>query len=652
MRKFPLLALTSLLGLLLVWAGRPADPADAQGKTGLVLAHYYAWFDPSSFNGGKTPFTHPAPYFSTDQGIMQQHVQQAQGAGIDGFVQAWYGPDASQQTEPNFGALLNVASGSGFKAAVNFEPISPFMPDNGARIFALQTLLNTHATHPAYLRMDGKPVVFFWATWALTVDDWVAIRNAADPNRNSIWIAEGGNVDYLSVFDGMYLYNIAWSDNPAGINIGQGGNTRAASGTYGAYKYWVGTAMPGFNDSLLGRGSNTIIRDRAGGNFYRSSFSGAVQSNPDLIVITSFNEWPEGSHIEPSNEFGDTYLNLTRELISTYKGGGVPSAAPVQPVAPAPVTGGENGAAAGESGSGETAAQPAPVQQGPAPLPTPREDGRAVYIVQSGDTLIDIAVRYDTLLAEIYRLNGITADSLLSVGQEIVLAGDPVVEPTAVAEVATAIGIAEEAQPTATPQFIDQYPGAEINAEDNSVVHRIATGETLIGVAVRYDIPLERLYELNGIDGSSLLSVGQLIILDYLPTPDVSLRGGSADLPIEIPLATPTDAPTETPLPLPTLTPAPTATTQPTAVASSADVEGVQSSSDVGEGSEVAAVVSAPGGESEADLSIENMTENMTENDTGRNGLSNQAVFLFGFAALLLVITAGLFMIFLSRNRN
>lgn len=639
MRKFPLLAVTSLLGLLLVWVGHPAAPADAQGKTGLVLAHYYAWFDPSSFNGGKTPFTHPAPYFSTDQGIMQQHVQQAQGAGIDGFVQAWYGPDASQQTEPNFGALLNVASGSGFKAAVNFEPISPFMPDNGARIFALQTLLNTHANHPAYLRMDGKPVVFFWATWALTVDDWVAIRNAADPNRNSIWIAEGGNVDYLSVFDGMYLYNIAWSNNPAGINIGQGGNTRAASGTYGTYKYWVGTAMPGFNDSLLGRGEQTIIRDRAGGNFYRSSFSGAVQSNPDLIVITSFNEWPEGSHIEPSNEFGDTYLNLTRELISTYKGGGVPSAAPVQPVAPAPATEGESSAAAGAA-AGEVAAQPAPVQQGPAPLPTPREDGRVVYIVRSGDTLIDIAVRYDTLLADIYRLNGITADTLLSVGQEIVLDGDPIVEPTAVAEADATT--AADVQPTATPQFIDQYPGAEVNEEDRSVVHRIATGETLIEVAVRYDIPLDRLYELNGIDGSALLSVGQLIILDYLPTPDVSLRGGSADLPVEIPLATATEASqaTMTPLPLPTVTPQATATPLPTMITPAADL----SDESGGDGTEVAAVVSAPGTESEADLSNERVA--------GGNGFTNRAVFLFGFAALLLVITAGLFMIYLSRNRS
>lgn len=33
-----------------------------------------------------------------------------------------------------------------------------------------------------------------------------------------------------------------------------------------------------------------------------------------LLLVTSFNEWHEGTEIEPSTEFGDAYLRLTEEL--------------------------------------------------------------------------------------------------------------------------------------------------------------------------------------------------------------------------------------------------------------------------------------------------------------------------------------------------
>ncbi|PJF45377.1 MAG: hypothetical protein CUN48_19195, partial [Candidatus Thermofonsia Clade 3 bacterium] len=96
------------------------------------------------------------PYVSRDRSVMGRHIEQAQRAGVDAFVVAWYGPTgASNQTEPNLAALLEEAAARGFKIAVLFETDSPFLGGVGAVSAALRHLLDVHGNHPAYLRVDG-----------------------------------------------------------------------------------------------------------------------------------------------------------------------------------------------------------------------------------------------------------------------------------------------------------------------------------------------------------------------------------------------------------------------------------------------------------------------------------------------------------------
>ncbi|MGC8890962.1 MAG: glycoside hydrolase family 99-like domain-containing protein, partial [bacterium] len=52
---------------------------------------------------------------------------------------------------------------------------------------------------------------------------------------------------------------------------------------------------------------------------YSNLWKFAINSNPNWIIITSFNEWHEGSEIEPSEEYGDTYINLTKEYSLKFK---------------------------------------------------------------------------------------------------------------------------------------------------------------------------------------------------------------------------------------------------------------------------------------------------------------------------------------------
>jgi hypothetical protein len=53
---------------------------------------------------------------------------------------------------------------------------------------------------------------------------------------------------------------------------------------------------------------------------YRATFDAALASQPDGLWINSFNEWVEGTYIEPGVQYGERYLQLTRELTGRFKG--------------------------------------------------------------------------------------------------------------------------------------------------------------------------------------------------------------------------------------------------------------------------------------------------------------------------------------------
>jgi uncharacterized protein YgiM (DUF1202 family) len=336
-------ALLVLLILMGLWqTGRivGAAPAIQSGGQPLVLAFYYTWFDENTWNYATVPDLPATQYVSRDRGAMGRQIEQAQAAGIDAFLVAWYGPNGdSNQTEPNLAALLDEAAARNFRIGILFESTSPFFNGSGDATAALAHALNVHANHPAFLRVDGRPVIFFWRPTIWSVDTWRSMRDQVDPGRNSIWIAEGVDMAYQAVFDGHHLYSNTWNP-PSDLtytNQKFANWTAAASQQYGTHKRWVATVMPGYDDTRTGRG-NAFARDREGGAYYERSWQAAIASGPDWIVITSFNEWPEGSYIEPSVAYGNRYLDLTAQWSAVYKsgGGGVSAAsfaAPAPPVA-------------------------------------------------------------------------------------------------------------------------------------------------------------------------------------------------------------------------------------------------------------------------------------------------------------------------------
>jgi glycoprotein endo-alpha-1,2-mannosidase len=274
----------------------PASTASAYNESRPILAYYYAWWDASNF--GRTTFQPPEAYNSDDANVIQRHVQQAQSAGIDGFVMSWYGD--GDRTDKNLATLLDIGQKSGFRATIHFETPKFWGVDDV--VAQLRAFYDKRINHPAVVRYEGRPVIFFWRAGSFDNGTWSAIRNQVDPSHNAVWIADGDNFGILSgeAWDGISPYAIAWSGNPAGQLPSWANKARAVAPD----KLWIPPVSPGCNDSAAR--ATTCARDRAEGAYYQATWDGALESNPAwAVIVSTFNEWMESTQIEPSVQYGD-----------------------------------------------------------------------------------------------------------------------------------------------------------------------------------------------------------------------------------------------------------------------------------------------------------------------------------------------------------
>ena len=293
-------------------------PASAQ-EPRQVWAFYFGWWTGDSWGDGRLLDRPAQPYDSRDGGAVGRQIDEARSAGIDAFIMSWFGPANDNLTHQVFNSLLDQSAGRGFHAAAALDMHEAgFNATTGDVVNSLSYLINDRANHPGYLRYNGKPVIYFWNQGRFSVADWQNIRNQVDPNRNTIWVAEGTSTAFIGVFDGLYLFNTAWAANPASVAQQWANRVRQAGGTF-----YTPTVLPGWDEQALaaGRSNPTSPQDRAGGNFLTNSWNGAVSSGANVILVVSWNEYFENSHIEPSQSFGSAALDRLRPLVAAWESG-------------------------------------------------------------------------------------------------------------------------------------------------------------------------------------------------------------------------------------------------------------------------------------------------------------------------------------------
>ena len=131
------------------------------------------------------------------------------------------------------------------------------------------------------------------------------------------------------------------------------------------------------------------------------------------------------------------------------------------------------------------------------------EQAAIVHTVQPGETLYAIARRYGLGVDDLKKANRLT-DNHLKVGQKLLI---PTASTTGTEEQKAPQA---EASPSGTKAVGEQKQ--ETGQQELPAYHVVQPGETLYRIHVKYNIPIERLRELNGLKDNTIY-VGQKIRL-------------------------------------------------------------------------------------------------------------------------------------------
>ena len=172
----------------------------------------------------------------------------------------------------------------------------------------------------------------------------------------------------------------------------------------------------------------------------------------------------------------------------------------------------------------------------PASPTKPGSSETVTYTIQSGDTLYSIAQRYGMTLDEIMKLNNITDSSSLTVGQVLIISGDqasPTTPPVSngketvhivqkgenLFRIALRYGVTVQAiasrNKIVNPSLI--WTGQKLvipagnggSAPPSGQVHVVQPGENLYRIALRYDTTPWAIAVANGLSNTSFIYVGQ-----------------------------------------------------------------------------------------------------------------------------------------------
>lgn len=335
----------------------PPTPTAEPDVSYKVAAFYYPWYGNPDIDGKWVHWTqnnHLPPedissdyypmlgaYSSNDRSVVAQHMEWLRQAGVGVIISSWWGQDSREDRAVPL--LLEIAERYGIKVAFHIEPYNGRTAES--IVSDVEYLYEQYGASPAFFRSNAtsrysqdeksKGMFFVWSIartgegtelptnyWQQASDQIHALPEGAliiAHSKDAAWIGD-------SHFDGLYNYTTLHLEESGGFDWAR---------SLPPDTLYIPSVLPGFSARRVGYPERTFV-DRQDGKTYNDQWTSALGTGiqPEMVTITSFNEWHEGSIIEPPAigvndgkgytyaDFGalppEGYLELTREWVDKY----------------------------------------------------------------------------------------------------------------------------------------------------------------------------------------------------------------------------------------------------------------------------------------------------------------------------------------------
>jgi len=337
----------------------------ASGDNKYVYAHFVTWFKTRQFSGAwemwksdyadaihnpddllenghrdiaSTAYPLSDVYDSNDPMAMEYQFLLMKLAGVDGIIVDWDGRRINAYRHEGLMNVLPYLEKYHLKLILCLEewcgywPKGTF-PDRKAELAAaaseIRWMMDNLVNTPLYGTVGGrKPVLIFRKepTQWFTPAEWAQLAPLIADQGGALIFGEGFVAPFAGVSDGGYFW--VGSGTLADCEKKYKGfltMTQSKSRTQPPLVF--GSAVPCFNDTpVWGSGGGPRISPAYQGQRFKRTWELSIEHHVDLVQLVTWNDWNEGTQIEPADTYGYRYLEDTKKYAALYKG--VPDPAP------------------------------------------------------------------------------------------------------------------------------------------------------------------------------------------------------------------------------------------------------------------------------------------------------------------------------------
>ena len=246
-------------------------------------------------------------YSSNNRDDVARQMRQLQQAGCGVVAATWWG--VNDYSDKSLEVLFDVAAEHDIKVCFHIEPF----PGRNAETVreALVYLLDKYGKHPALYHCVARknlPLIYIYDSYLVPAEEWatlfkpdgaITIRGTEyDVAAIGLWVKKNEQAFMLEGgFDGFYTYfatdGFTYGSTPANWPF-------LATWAKEHNLLFIPSVAPGYVDTRIRPWNDKNTRDRENGAYYDRMFRAALDIHVPIVSITSFNEWHEGTQIEPA----------------------------------------------------------------------------------------------------------------------------------------------------------------------------------------------------------------------------------------------------------------------------------------------------------------------------------------------------------------